>query len=224
MLNHIRMAAAALLVAGTGTAQADSHTETTREIASSVYSFAPGGGYHSMLIVTDGGAAVFETVSSDHAVPAVAELRLPNRSGPIPMTTDGVPHVQIGVDAVPEVSAELLRRVANIPGVEIGETVISLPGAKGFWIGKNINVARPDVIVGGREFAHLHPDGSLHASLPPELATEAVSSGWAIHHPWADERPGWEGFVMIYTPGSMDEMEVVLQLVLASYQFVTGSD
>jgi hypothetical protein len=29
---------------------------------------------------------------------------------------------------------------------------------------------------------------------------------------------------MIYTPGSMDEMEAVFQLVLGSYNFVTGRD
>ena len=155
-------------------------------------------------------------------VPANAETgNLPARSTPIPSTTNGVPHVQIGVEAIPEISAELLRRVSNIRGVEIRDTVISLPGAKGFWINETITLSRPDAIVGGREFAHIHPDGSPHASLPLVLAKEAVKSGWAAHHPWADQRPGWEGFVMLYTPGTMDEMEVVYRLVVASYNFVT---
>ena len=130
--------------------------------------------------------------------------------------------MQIGVNADPVISAELLLQVSKIPGVEIRETVISLPGAKGFWIDENVTISRPEVIVGGRELAHMHPDGSLHASLSPELAKEAVELGWATYHPWADQRPGWEGFVMIYTPGSTDELEVVLQLVLQSYNFVTG--
>ena len=157
--------------------------------------------------------------------PVLAEAgNLPTRNGPRPLTTDGVPHTQIGVEAIPEVSAELLRRVSNIPGVEIRDTVISLPGAKGFWLDEGMTLARPDVIVGGREFAHLHPDGSLHASLSPGLAIEAVNAGWAIHHPWADKRPGWEGFVMIYTPGSMDELDVVFEIVMGSYNFVTGKD
>ena len=157
--------------------------------------------------------------------PTVAEAEnLPLRSSPIPSTTKGVPHVQIGIKPIPAISAELLRRVSNIPGVEIRDTVISLPGAKGFWLNDNMTLARPEVIVAGREFAHMHPDGSLHASLPPNLAVEAVKSGWAIHHPWANQRPGWEGFVMVYTPGSMDELEVVLQLVVESYNFVTGKE
>ncbi len=138
------------------------------------------------------------------------------------MTTSGVPHVQIGVEPVPEISAELLNRVSDIPGIEIRDTVVSLPGALGFWLNEDIKLARPDVIVRGREFAHVHPDGSLHASLAPDLARKAVEAGWAIYHPWANQRPGWEGFVMIYTPGSQDELEVVFQLVKESYNFVTG--
>jgi len=156
------------------------------------------------------------------AVSASADTgNLPVRKSPIPSTTNGVPHVQIGVEPVPEISAELLRRVSNIPGIEIRDTIVSLPGAKGFWVNETIKLSRPDVIVAGREFAHIHPDGSLHASLPPELAMEAVKSGWAVRHPWADQRPGWEGFVMLFTPGTMDELEVVYRLVVESYNFVT---
>lgn len=150
--------------------------------------------------------------------------KLPIRTSPIPLTTDGVPHVQIDIEPDPEISSELLRRVAGISGVEIRDTVISLPGAKGFWINENIILARPDVIIRGREFAHIHPDGSLHASLSPELADQAVEAGWAIYHPWAKQRPGWGGFVMIYTPGTRDEMETVLQLILESYNYITGRD
>ena len=158
------------------------------------------------------------------AAPAIADSSgLMPRNSPIPATTNSVPHVQIGVTADPEISARLLLQVSKIPGVEIRETVISLPGAKGFWINESVTIARPQVIVAGREFAHMHPDGSLHASLSPDLAKEAVEAGWASHHPWADQRPGWEGFVMIYTPGSNDELQVVFQLVLRSYNFVTGN-
>ncbi len=84
-------------------------------------------------------------------------------------------------------------------------------------------LARPDVIVGGREFAHLHPDGSLHTLLPPDLAQAATEAGWAVAHPWADQRPGWEGFVMIFTPANSEELDVVYDLVVQSYAFVTGS-
>lgn len=159
------------------------------------------------------------------AVPsALAANELPTRTTPIPETTNGVPHVQIGVKPVPEISEALLDKVATIPGVDIRNTVISLPGALGFWINDDVAVARPEVIVGGREFAHIHPDGSLHASLPPALAQHAVNAGWAVSHPWANQRPGWEGFVMIFTPTNAEELDVVLDLVQASYDFVTGQE
>jgi hypothetical protein len=85
-----------------------------------------------------------------------------------------------------------------------------------------VSVARPEAIVGGREFAHLHPDGSLHASLHPDTARAAVQAGWAVAHPWADQRAGWEGFVMIYTPTTQAELDFVLQLVRGSYTYITG--
>ncbi|MDC0949090.1 DUF5519 family protein [Gammaproteobacteria bacterium] len=146
---------------------------------------------------------------------------LPQRQSPIPRTTDGVPHLQIGVDPVPELSSELLKRVADMPGVVVRNTVISLPGARGFNVKDGIQLTRPEVIVGGREFAHMHPDGSLHASLPLALANDAIAAGWAVAHPWADQRPGWAGFVMIFTPTTADELAAVLDLVDASYRHVT---
>ena len=149
---------------------------------------------------------------------------LPTRQTPIPVTTSGVPHVQLNVQPVPEVQSELMRRVALLPGVNIRPTVISLPGATGFQLDDALRLKRPDVIVGGREFAHVHPDGSLHASLPPERAKEAVWAGWAVRHPWAAKRQGWEGFVMLYTPSNMDELEVTFQLIVDGYNFVTGRD
>ena len=147
---------------------------------------------------------------------------LPQRVGPRPQTTANVPHVQIGVKSVPALDAELLRLVSTLPGVDVRATVISLPGAKGFWLNENMPLAHPEVIVGGREFAHVHPDGSLHAALSPNRSREAVAAGWAVRHPWADQRPGWEGFVMLYTPTSEDELKTVFQLIVDSYNFVTG--
>ncbi|MET1414131.1 luciferase family protein [Roseibium sp. HPY-6] len=148
--------------------------------------------------------------------------QLPMREGAVPRTTGSVPHIQIGAEPVPALSDQLIGRVAALPGVDIRATVISLPGAKGFWLTEDVELAHPNAIVGGREFAHLHPDGSLHASLAPERAREAVKAGWAAPHPWANQRPGWEGFVLIYTPRTTAETEIVFQLVLDGYNYVTG--
>lgn len=149
-------------------------------------------------------------------------LELPERISPVPRTTNSVPHVQIDVRMNPRHRLELLKRTANISGVDVRETVVSLPGAKGFWLNDSVTLTRPEVIVGGREFAHIHPDGSLHASLSPKLAAEAVEMGWATYHPWSHKRAGWEGFVMIYTPQTKADLEIVYQLIVSSFEFVTG--
>lgn len=155
------------------------------------------------------------------SVSALGE-NLPKRETQIPRTTDGVPHVQIGVNPVPAFSEDLLRHVAQFPGVSLRATRVSMAGAIGFQLDDGVALAHPEVIVGGREFAHLHTDGSLHASLEPELARIAIDAGWAVAHPWADQRAGWAGFVMIFTPTTPAELEIVSQLVGSSYSFVTG--
>lgn len=149
---------------------------------------------------------------------------LPSRTRIRPRTTSDVPHVQIGVDPVPAVNTELFRRVYILPEVEKRPSIISLPGTWGVWLGDNLTLVHPEVITAGREFAHIHTDGSLHLSLPPDRALEALQAGWAIIHPWADQIEGWEGLVMLYTPQSMEELDVTFQLIIDSYNFITGQN
>ena len=150
------------------------------------------------------------------------DVPLPKRASPRPETTMDIPHVQIGVQPVPNINTELFLRVYSISGIENRPSIISLPGTRGLWLSKELSLEHPEVIVAGREFAHIHPDGSLHISLPPARALEAVETGWAIQHPFAGKRKGWEGFVMLYTPQSMEELDVTFQLIVDGYNFVTG--
>ena len=146
---------------------------------------------------------------------------LPERQAPRPKTTGSVPHQQIGVEAVPKVTAELFRLSFALPGIENRPSTFSLPGARGMWIADDVRITRHDQIVSGREFAHIHPDGSLHASLSEERAHEAMEAGWAEPQPIAGQL-GVPGLVMIYTPLTFEELQTVLQLVVDSYNFVTG--
>lgn len=147
---------------------------------------------------------------------------IPERAGPQTQTSGRVPHVQIGVTPVAEVDKELRRLAFSLPGVDERPTIVSLPGASGMWLLAEIPIARPETIVRGREFAHIHPDGSLHLPLPIERALEVTEKGWGERHPWADRRDGWGGFVMLFTPQSMEEMTVIFQLIVESYNYVTG--
>lgn len=146
---------------------------------------------------------------------------LPLRPAPRPPTSKGMPHSQIGVAPEPGVDRELRRRAYALPGVLDRPTVISVVGARALWLADDIELVRPEAILRGREFAHIHPDGSLHASLPPQRAQEAIDTGWAEPHPIA-EQLGMPGLVMLYTPRTMEELDVVVQLIVDSYNFVTG--
>ena len=111
----------------------------------------------------------------------MASDQLPRRKGPRPPTSKNMPHAQIGVRPVAAVNEELFRRCFSLPDVRNEPTVISIPGARALWLDEDLPLAHPEVIVRGREFAHIHPDGSLHASLAPERAREAADAGWAEH-------------------------------------------
>lgn len=151
----------------------------------------------------------------------IEHTALPQRTRPRPQTTKNMPHSQIGIEPDPDVNAELFRRAYSLPNVTNRPTVISVPGARAIWLDDDLPLAHPEAIVRGGEFAHIHPDGSLHVSLSPERAQEAIDQGWAEPHPMAAYM-GNLGMVMLYTPLDMQELEVVFQLIVDSYNFVTG--
>lgn len=146
---------------------------------------------------------------------------LPKRKRPRPQTHKWMPHTQIGIKPVSEVNAELYRRAYALPDVRNEPTQISVPGARALWLREDLPLARGELILVGREFAHIHPDGSLHITLSPERAREAIETGWAEIHPIA-EQIGNEGMVLVYTPMDMEELDVIFQLIVDSYNFVTG--
>ncbi len=146
---------------------------------------------------------------------------IPPRVGSRPPTNQGMPHTQIGVRPVPEVHAELFRRAFSLPGVSNRPTVVSIPGARALWLDPSMELAHPELIVAGREFTHIHPDGSMHLTLPVERAREAIAASWAEPHPIA-RQIGMEGMVLVYTPRTFDELEVLWALVLDAYCYVTG--
>jgi len=143
------------------------------------------------------------------------------RERPRPPTHKNMPHSQIGIKPVAEVNAELFRRAYSLPNVTNRPTVISVPGARAIWLDEDLPLAHPESIARGCEFAHIHPDGSLHVSLSPERAQEAIEKGWAEPHPMAAYM-GNLGMVMLYTPLDMQELDVIFQLIVDSYNFVTG--
>ncbi|MBL4568195.1 MAG: hypothetical protein JKY69_00460 [Flavobacteriaceae bacterium] len=166
---------------------------------------------------------VVDTEDVIDTVDVVGTVELPKRPGSRPETTTGVPHVQIGVAFVQEVNTELFRRVYSIPGIENRPSVIA--GWRGLWLTEQVTVVVPEALISGREFGHIHDDGSLHIFLEPSRASEAVEACWAIFHPFAVQNmDGWDGFVMLYTPQSIDELNVTFQLIVDGFNYVTGQN
>ncbi len=147
---------------------------------------------------------------------------LPLRAGPRVQTSGRVPHVQLAVETKPALLSELHRFAYGLPGVEERPTIVSLPGAKGMWLNDSVPVVHSKAIVSGREFSHIHEDGSLHSPLPHDRALEVEEKGWGERHPWADRFDGWEGLVMLYSATDPDQLKVLIQLVTESYNYVTG--
>jgi Family of unknown function (DUF5519) len=150
---------------------------------------------------------------------------LPKRRGSRPTTTPTNPHTQLEQNPAREVVEELARRVFALPGVEERPSAISVPGARALWLSEDILAGPPEAFMIGREFAHIHPmpDGSLHAALPPEVAQEAIRTGWAEQHPVA--RMGYipRNVVMIYAPRDAEEIEVVAGLAVEAYRYASGT-
>lgn len=175
---------------------------------------------------SDGTPATQPNGESAAAANDPTDLRptLPERAGPRRETSGTVPHIQRDATPVPEVDAELRRRAFRLPGVTNLPSDRSLPGARGLALSADAELARPDVISGSREFAHIHPDGSLHVWLPVDRALEVDRTKWGELHPWVSREGFWDGVVMVYTPETLDELDVTLRIVVDAYNFVTGSD
>jgi hypothetical protein len=152
------------------------------------------------------------------------ESVLPKRRDPRPMTTPTNPHTQLEQNPRPVMVEDLARRVFTFPGVEERPSAISVPGARGLWLREEVPAGPREAFMIGREFAHIHPipDGSLHAALPPEVAQEAISKGWAEQHPVARMSYIPQNVVMIYAPRDAEEVEVVAGLVVEAYRYASG--
>ncbi len=148
---------------------------------------------------------------------------LPIRDGERPATTSNIPHVQLDLDLVQDVHEEMIRRIYTIPGIE--EKPSAILSWQGLWISESVTIVQTEAVISGRELGHVHDDGSLHIYLEPQRATEAIEAGWAVSHPFAVQgQAGWEGFVMLYTPQSIEELNVTFQLIVDAYNYVTEQD
>ncbi|MCJ1281638.1 hypothetical protein MMC26_000959 [Xylographa opegraphella] len=74
------------------------------------------------------------------------------------------------------------------------------------------------------EIVHLHTtEASMHLTLHPSDAALVISRGWGERHPLAGRGP-WvpKGFMMVYAPRTMEELDVLRCIIRASGWWVGG--
>jgi phospholipase/carboxylesterase len=150
--------------------------------------------------------------------PAWSGTRLPPRHGPLPDVTSGIPQHQTSQNAPSELQEELWERIVALEGVTSGPAPVGVEGTRSLFLDRAASTG-PDaafLLPEPGEFAHLHPDGSVHVALPDELAYDALAKGWAVAHPLAGIRVS-RGMVLVPGPRDEAELATVAAIVTAAH-------
>ena len=150
--------------------------------------------------------------------PTTDRLAVPERQGPRPVTDRRLPHSQISQTSPLDLQEELCNRVSALPGITIDRSLVSVPDARAFHLDAALATGPVEAFQARTEFGHLHPahDGSLHLTLPPDVAKLAQENGWTEPHPVGP------GVFMVYGPRNQEELELVWDLVQISYRWARG--
>ena len=156
--------------------------------------------------------------------PTLAAGELPARRGTRPEVSWTIPQQQRTQNAPRDLQERLFEDIRQLPGVDVGPSHISVPGARGFVLREGSADQHAFLVPQFAEFAHLHPsyDGSLHVVLPPELAADVSTKGWGRPHMWAGTRLS-PGFMLVHGPRDDDEVAIVRGIVMASHAYAAGT-
>jgi phospholipase/carboxylesterase len=159
----------------------------------------------------------------DVAWPTVPGGHLTERRGHRPEVSWTIPQQQESQNAPAELQERLFDEVRQLPGVDVGASRISVPGARGFTLQPGSTDEQAFLVPQVGEFAHLHPayDGSLHVVLPPEQAADVSTKGWGRPHMWAGTRLS-AGFILVHGPRDLDELTTVRGIVAASHAYASS--
>ncbi len=148
---------------------------------------------------------------------------LPVRDGDRPETGDSIPHLQFSQKSPDDIREALMAwALEALPDVREEGTRISVRTTRAFWLAENVDVEHGDAFMppaGGREFAHLHLDGSLHLCVSDEVIAEIVQKAWGEPHPLKDQGVNE---VLFYAPRNTAELEIAKRGVAEAYRYATG--
>ena len=119
---------------------------------------------------------------------------------------------------------ELSKWAFSLMGIVEQPSRASLPGARALTVAPDVP-ARPEAMIVGREFAHIHPlssgGGSLHLRLSENQASEVVAEGWGEWHPFALDGT-IPNLLMVYAPRTDDDLGVVKTIIEAAVEYATS--
>ena len=151
------------------------------------------------------------------------KFTLRSRPGRRPKTGDSVPHLQHS-DKSPEAIREALKAWAlkTLPSVREEDTRISVSTTRAFWLDEKIDAVHDDCFMpppGGREFAHLHLDGSLHLCMSDESVDELIARAWGEPHPMRNQGVNE---VLLYAPRNEGDLQTAKYVLAEAYTYATG--
>lgn len=152
------------------------------------------------------------------STPRIVSRTMPQRQVPYKPK-----EVQPGVSGrleslITTIAAKYPDRLELRPSKTEGGTALAIYAKRNLPTIKDI--AKTDQIL-GTEIAHVHPaEGSLHVWLTEADAKTVVEKKWGIRFPlgFVDK-----GFIMIYSPRTIEEVEVAETIVKAGVANVTGT-
>lgn len=113
-------------------------------------------------------------------------FEIPTRKGKAPQIGQVPPQLQYSDKSPRPIYEKLHKWMFNtFPKVRKEPTRISVPTSIAMWLDENENVGHIDAFMppsGGREFTHLHLDGSIHTVVDTKTEEEIIRKKWGVRH------------------------------------------
>jgi len=151
------------------------------------------------------------------------KLNIPTREGEAPEIGQVPPQLQYSDKSPRNIYKEFHDWMFNtFPKVRKEPTRISVPTSIAMWLDENEVVGHIDAFMppaGGREFTHLHLDGSIHTVVDTDTEEEIIRKNWGVRHMYYNQ--GVKE-ILVYAPRNQKELEILKLIVIKSYEYATG--
>jgi len=163
--------------------------------------------------------------NTKHESMQTTNFNLPERQGGAPIIGQVPPQLQFSDKSPLDIYQKFHDWMfSTFPKVRKEPTRISVSTSIAMWLDENEDVGHIDAFMppsGGREFTHLHLDGSIHTVVRTKIEDEIIAKKWGVRHMYYDR--GVKE-VLIYAPRNEEELNIVKTIVIKSYEYATGKE